>query len=157
MAILRILKEEDDNDTLRKISRPVENITPRTLTLLDDMWDTLHHAGGVGLAGPQVGVLRRIVVIEVNDGEKIELINPVIIARSGTQEEAEGCLSIPDVWGVTRRPQKVTVRAQNRRSEWYEISGEGLLARAFCHELDHLDGVLFTDNAIRMLSEDELG
>ena len=157
MAILQILKEEDNNDTLRKISRPVETITPRTLTLLDDMWDTLHHAGGVGLAAPQVGILRRIVTIEVNDGERIELINPSIVAREGTQEEAEGCLSIPDVWGITRRPQKVTVRAQNRNGKWFEISGEDLLARAFCHELDHLDGILFTDNVIRMLSDEELG
>ena len=157
MAILQILKEEDNSDTLRKVSRPVETITKRTLTLLDDMWDTLHHAGGVGLAAPQVGILRRIVVIEVNDGEEIELINPSIIAREGTQEEAEGCLSIPDVWGVTRRPKKVTVRAQNRAGEWFEISGEDLLARAFCHELDHLDGILFTDNTIRMLTEEELG
>ncbi len=146
MAILQIVKEGDP--TLRKISRPVEEITPRILRLLDDMADTMHRANGCGLAAVQVGVLRRIVVIEVEEGELIELINPRIVAYSGKQEEQEGCLSIPGKWGITRRPRHVTVRALNRHGEEVEYRGSDLLARAFCHELDHLDGKLFTDAVI---------
>lgn len=149
MAKLNILKEGDE--TLRKTSRPVTEITPRILTLLDDMAETMRDANGVGLAAVQVGVLRRVVVIECEEGKLIELINPEIIAESGEQEETEGCLSIPGQYGITRRPMKVTVRAKNRRGETVEYTGEGLLARAFCHELDHLDGVLFTDHVIEML------
>lgn len=143
MAILQIVKEGDP--TLRKISRPVEEITPRILRLLDDMADTMHHANGCGLAAVQVGVLRRVVVIEVAEGELIELINPRIVAYSGKQHEQEGCLSLPGKWGTTRRPRHVTVRALNRNGEEVEYRGSDLLARAFCHELDHLDGKLFTD------------
>lgn len=143
MAILQIVKEGDP--TLRKISRPVEEITPRILRLLDDMADTMRHANGCGLAAVQVGVLRRVVVIEVAEGELIELINPRIVAFSGKQQEQEGCLSLPGKWGTTRRPRHVTVRALNRHGEEVEYRGSDLLARAFCHELDHLDGKLFTD------------
>ena len=146
MAILQIVKEGDP--TLRKTSRPVEEITPRILRLLDDMADTMHDANGCGLAAVQVGVLRRVVVIEVEEGELIELINPRIVAYSGKQEEQEGCLSIPGKWGTTRRPRHVTVRALNRHGEEVEYRGSDLLARAFCHELDHLDGKLFTDVVI---------
>lgn len=146
MAILQIVKEGDP--TLRKTSRPVEEITPRILRLLDDMADTMHDANGCGLAAVQVGVLRRVVVIEVNEGELIELINPRIVAYSGKQEEQEGCLSIPGKWGTTRRPRHVTVRALNREGKEVEYRGSDLLARAFCHELDHLDGKLFTDVVI---------
>lgn len=152
MAKLNILKEGDE--TLRKTSRPVTEITPRILTLLDDMAETMRDANGVGLAAVQVGVLRRVVVIECEEGKLIELINPEIIAESGEQEETEGCLSIPGQYGITRRPMKVTVRAKNRRGETVEYTGEGLLARAFCHELDHLDGVLFTDHVIEMLESE---
>ena len=148
MAKLKIVKIGDD--TLRKVCRPVDKITPRTLTLLDDMIETMRAADGVGLAAPQVGVLRRIVVIETPDEGLIELINPKIIAFAGEQESQEGCLSIPGRWGVTRRPMHVTVRALNRQGESFDITGTGLLAKAFCHELDHLDGKLYIDCAIRM-------
>ena len=148
MAKLKILKIGDE--TLRKVCRPVESITPRICTLLDDMIDTMRDAEGVGLAAPQIGVLRRVVVIEVEPGEVLELINPRIIATAGEQEEIEGCLSVPGRSGKTHRPMHVTVRAMNRKGEEFDVSGSGLLARAFCHELDHLDGKLYIDNAIEM-------
>lgn len=160
MALLNILKEGDP--TLRKVSRKVEKITPRILTLLDDMHETLDKAEGIGLAAPQVGVLRRaVIVLETNvpDGEDeymIELINPVIIETAGEQVGAEGCLSMPDEYGIVARPDYVKVRAQDRHGAWFEVEGHGLTARAFCHELDHLDGVLFTDKATRMLAPEEL-
>ncbi|MBQ7377351.1 MAG: peptide deformylase [Clostridia bacterium] len=153
MAILNIIKEGDP--TLRKISRPVSEITPRILTLLDDMTETMRAANGCGLAAVQVGVLRRVVVIEVEEGEVIELINPRIIAKAGEQQEPEGCLSLPDKWGVTKRPAAVTVRALNRNGEEIEVRGTELLARALCHELDHLDGHLFTDRMVRELTRRE--
>lgn len=149
MAKLKILKVGDS--TLRAISRPVDKITPRIITLLDDMIETMRAADGVGLAAPQVGVLRRIVVIETPDEGLIELINPKIIAYAGEQESEEGCLSVPGRWGVTKRPMHVTVRAINRQGETFEMTGSGLLAKAFCHEIDHLDGKLYIDCAIRML------
>ena len=148
MAKLKIRKIGDD--ALRQICRPVDRITPRILTLLDDMVETMRAADGVGLAAPQVGILRRVVVIETPDEGLIELINPKIIAFSGEQESEEGCLSLPGRWGVTRRPMHVTVRALNRKGETVDITGSGLLAKAFCHELDHLDGKLYIDCAIRM-------
>ena len=151
MAKLNIVKHGDE--TLRKVCRPVEKITPRILTLLDDMLETMRAADGCGLAAPQVGVLRRIAVIEVEEGKPIELINPKIIAYAGEQEEQEGCLSIPGRWGITKRPKHVTVRALNRKGETFEISGSDLLARAFCHELDHLDGKLFIDCMIKEVKE----
>ena len=153
MAILNILKDGDE--LLRKKCREVTEITPRIITLLDDMKDTLHKANGAGLAAPQVGVLRRIALVEVEDGKLYELINPVIIERSEEiQEELEGCLSIPGKWGVTKRPMTVTVRAMNRHGEYYTLTGSELLARAICHETDHLDGILYSDHA-RMLSKKE--
>ena len=154
MARLNIIKEGDP--LLRKVSRPVEEITPRIHTLLDDMIDTMHAANGCGLAAVQVGVLRRVVVIEDEEGTIYELINPRIVARAGTQEECEGCLSLPGTWGITRRPRAVTVRALDRNGNEVEYSGKDLLARAFCHELDHLDGGLFTDVMIRRLGKDEV-
>lgn len=154
MAILNIVKEGED--ILRKKSKEVTDITPRIIRLIDDMRDTLKKAGGVGLAAVQVGVLRRIVLVENEKGKVLELINPVIIDKKGEQEEIEGCLSIPDTWGVTKRPQWVKVRATDRKGKTVEYEGEGLTARAFCHELDHLDGILYTDVAIRMLTEEEL-
>lgn len=147
MARLRILKFGEP--TLRKVARPVEEITPRVKTLLDDMIETMRAAEGCGLAAPQVGVLRRIAVIEVDEGVVYELINPKIIAFSGEQEDSEGCLSNPGKYGITKRPMHVTVRATNRKGETYELNGSGLLARAICHECDHLDGKLYTDVQIR--------
>ena len=150
MAKLKIVKVGDD--TLRKVCRPVDAITPRIITLLNDMTETMRAADGVGLAAPQVGVLRRIVVIETPDDGLIELINPKIIAYSGEQEGEEGCLSVPGRWGIVKRPMHVTVRAMNRKGEVVDITGSGLLARAFCHELDHLDGKLYIDIAKEMIN-----
>ena len=147
MAIRNIVKYGDE--TLRKVCRPVEEITPRILTLLDDMAETMRAANGCGLAAPQVGVLRRIAVVETEPGQLIELINPKIIAFAGEQREQEGCLSIPEKWGITVRPAHVTVRATNRRGEEFEVTGSDLLARALCHEIDHLDGKLFVDKVIQ--------
>ena len=154
MAILNIVKDGDE--ILRKKCRPVEKITPRIISLLDDMKDTLHKANGVGLAAPQVGILRRICIIECEPGELIELINPVITEQSGEQEEVEGCLSVPGRWGITKRPERVKVRAIDRNGNSFTVEGEGLLARAICHETDHLDGVIFYDKCVRMLSPDEI-
>ncbi len=151
MAKLKIRKAGDE--VLRKVSRPVEEITPRILTLLDDMTETMRAADGCGLAAPQVGVLRRIAVVEVEEGNVIELINPRIIATAGEQQESEGCLSIPGRYGITKRPMHVTVRATDRNGKTFEVSGSGLLARALCHEIDHLDGKLFTDVTVRMLED----
>ena len=156
MAKLNIVKYGDE--TLRKVSREVDKITPRILTLLDDMVETMREANGCGLAAPQVGVLRRIAVVEDEELGLIELINPTIIAFAGEQQAEEGCLSIPGRWGVTKRPMHVTVRAQNRHGETFEVSGSGLLARAFCHEIDHLDGKLMIDRvapADKIPSEEE--
>lgn len=157
MAKLQIVKEGDP--LLRKSSRPVTEITPRILTLLDDMTETMRAANGCGLAAVQVGVLRRVVVIETEESGLIELINPEIIAESGVQEEAEGCLSVPGKWGITRRPAKVKVRAMDRNGKMVEYKGSDLLARAFCHEIDHLDGELFIDpkHLVRFLDPDEIG
>ena len=147
MAKLKILKFGEP--TLRKVSRPVEEITTRICTLIDDMIETMRAAGGCGLAAPQVGVLRRIAVIEVEEGKVYELINPKIIAFSGEQREQEGCLSNPGEYGVTKRPAAVTVRATDRNGNTYDLSGTDLLARAICHECDHLDGKLYTDVEIK--------
>ena len=151
MAKLKIVKFGDP--MLRKNARPVDEITPRILTLLDDMIETMRESGGCGLAASQVGVLRRIAVIEVNEGEVIELINPKIIAFSGEQNEQEGCLSNPGEYGITKRPANVTVRATDRNGNEFEVTGSDLLARAICHECDHLDGKLYTDVQIRALTE----
>ena len=151
MAILKIIKFGDP--MLRKTARPVEEITPRIKTLLDDMIQTMRAAGGCGLAAPQVGVLRRIAVIEVEEGTVYELINPKIIAFAGEQTESEGCLSNPGAYGITKRPRAVTVRAMDRNGNEYELRGTDLLARAICHECDHLDGKLYTDVQIRPLED----
>lgn len=155
MALLNIVKEGDP--VLRGRCREVTEITPRILTLLDDMRETLEKAEGVGLAAPQVGVRRRIVLVEHDKAGVLELINPVILSESEErQQELEGCLSVPGVWGVTDRPMTVTVRAMNRKGEYFSISGSALTARCFCHEIDHLDGKLFTDNAVHILSPEEM-
>ncbi|MBR2465218.1 MAG: peptide deformylase [Clostridia bacterium] len=153
MAKLQIRTVGDD--VLRKTCRPVEEITPRVLTLLDDMIETMRAANGVGLAAPQVGILRRIAVVEVEEGEIYELINPKIVASAGEQEGAEGCLSVPGRYGLVTRPKHVTVRALNRKGEEYEVTAHDFLARAFCHEIEHLDGKLYIDKVTRMLSEEE--
>ena len=145
MAIRTIVLREDPS--LRNISRPVTNFDARLHTLLDDMRETLIEADGVGLAAPQVGVLRRVVIV-FNGVNYLELINPEIVSTEGEQTEAEGCLSIPGVCGTVSRPNFVKVRAQDRHGNHFEVGGEGLTARAFCHEIDHLNGILFTDKVI---------
>lgn len=145
MAIRNILKQGEP--TLRKVSRTVVNFDERLATLLDDMAETMYKADGCGLAAPQVGILRRCCVVDVGEG-LIELVNPVIIEKNGVQNEAEGCLSIPGDYRTTVRPMSVTVRAQDRLGNTFTVSGEGLKARALCHEIDHLDGVLFIDRAV---------
>ena len=160
MALRNVLTEK--NKTLYKTSRPVVKFDERLHTLLDDMTETLVHANGVGLAAPQVGVLRRaVIVLETNvpEGEEpyfIELLNPEIVSAEGEQCGSEGCLSVPDQYGLVKRPQKVRVRAQDRNGNWFEAEGEGLTARCFCHEIDHLNGILFTSLAERMLTEEEI-
>ena len=149
MALRTILLEDDE--LLRKHSREVTVIDQKILSLLDDMKETMAKANGVGLAAPQVAVLKRLVVIDVGEGP-IELINPVIISSEGSCVDAEGCLSVPGVYGEVERPERVTVKAKNRNGEEFTITGEGLLARAFCHEIDHLDGKLFTDKVIKYIS-----
>ncbi len=153
MAILNIVKEGDP--VLRKVCRPVTEITPRIRQLLDDMKETLIEANGAGLAAPQVGILRRICVVDLGE-EIVELINPEIIYTEGEQQEVEGCLSLPDVWGVTDRPAIVKVKALNRDGDEIIVEGEELNARCLCHELDHLDGHLFTDKAVRLLTPEEV-
>jgi peptide deformylase len=160
MALRHIVTQEDK--ILHKVCREQVKFDERLHQLLDDMAETLENANGVGLAAPQVGILRRVVlVIETNveeeeDEEILELINPVIISSEGEQVGAEGCLSVPGEYGIVRRPSCVTVRAQDRDGKWFEYTGTGLTARCICHELDHLDGHLFTEKAERMLSEEEL-
>ncbi len=153
MAIRNIVKDGDP--ILKKKCRPVEKFDRKLAVLLEDMAETMHLANGVGLAAPQVGMLRRVVVIDVGEGV-IELVNPEIIAYSGEQTGLEGCLSFPGEWGLAKRPNYVKVRAQDRNGEVFEIEGRELLARAFCHEIDHLNGVVFKDVVERMLSAAEI-
>lgn len=152
MAKRNILTIGTDNETLRKKSREVEVIDERITTLLDDMAETMYDAGGVGLAAPQVGILKRVVVIDVGEG-LIELINPVITYKKGEQIDVEGCLSVPGKAGTVSRPEKVMVRAKNRNGEEFEIEGSGLLARALCHEIDHLSGTVFVDKVIAYVED----
>lgn len=154
MAIRNIVTEGDE--ILTKVCRPVEKFDGKLGQLLDDMYETMQEANGVGLAAPQVGIRRRIVVIDVGEGP-IELMNPEILRESEEMDEdTEGCLSFPGKYGLVKRPRSVTVRAQDRDGNLFELEGEGLLARAFCHEIDHLDGVLFITRVSRMLSQEEL-
>ena len=160
MALRNILKQGDE--TLTKHCRPVTDFNERLHTLLDDMAETMTTANGVGLAAPQVGILRRaVVVLETNvpEGEPervIELVNPEILESSGEQEGPEGCLSVPADFGMVKRPDYVKVKAQDRDGNWFEAEGVGLTARAFCHELDHLDGHMFTELCDHILSDEEL-
>ena len=155
MALRKILTDEDP--TLRKKARPVTNFDARLHTLLDDMKETLDRANGMGLAAPQVGILRRCVIVVDENGEMIELVNPEIIQRSEEMQDGlEGCLSVPGMWGAVERPMHATVRALDRNGQSFERSGSGLVARCFCHELDHLDGHLFTELADKLYTQDEL-
>ena len=160
MALRKILTKEDP--MLYKTCRPVTEFNPRLHMLLDDLRDTLATADGVGLAAPQVGILRRaVIVIETNvpDGEEdrvIELVNPEIVNAEGEQTGAEGCLSAPGEYGIVTRPMEVTVRAQDRYGKWFTVKGTGLTARCFCHEIDHLDGHMFLEKCERMLTDEEL-
>lgn len=153
MALRTIITEEDER--LRKKSRPVTDFNQRLWTLLDDLYETMKEHNGVGIAAPQVGILRQAVVIDVGEG-KVELVNPEIVEREGDQYGSEGCLSVPGEWGMVHRPQKVKVKAQDRNGNAFELEAEEYLAVAVCHETDHLSGVLFTDVADRMLDESEL-
>lgn len=162
MALRNVVLKGDK--ALTKVCRPVTKFGPRLNQLLDDMADTLMNENGVGLAAPQVGILRRaVLVIETNvdieAGEEeyiIELINPEIIETAGEQTGAEGCLSVPGEYGIVTRPEYVKVRAQDRNGEWHEYEGTGLTARCFCHEIDHLDGHLFLEKCERMLTDEEI-
>ena len=144
------------DETLRKISKPMQKYDLRLWLLLRDMADTMYKADGVGLAAPQIGILRRVVVIDVQDEHGlIELVNPEIIAMEGEQAGSEGCLSVPGRRGYVVRPNKVTVRAQDRKGKFFEITGEELLARALCHEIDHLDGIMYVDKMDHEIFDDE--
>lgn len=153
MALRNIVTEKEAR--LRKISRPVEKFDERLRTLLDDMAETMYHADGVGIAGVQVGVLRRVFVVDIGEG-LTEFVNPVITARSGEQDGLEGCLSSPGEYGMVVRPEKVTVTAFDRDGKPFTLEAEGFMARAVCHEYDHLDGRIFKDITHHMLSEEEL-
>ena len=156
MALRTILTTEHDEEALRKHSRPVTVFNERLHKMIDDMVETLRDSGGVGLAAPQVGILRRIVVIEREDGSILELVNPEVIATEGEQTGTEGCLSLPGVWGMVTRPMTVTVKAQDRNGEPFTETASGLIGRCFVHECEHLDGVLFTDRADHILTNEEL-
>lgn len=153
MAIRNIL--QDGDPVLHKVCRPVTDFNERLWELLDDMAETLHKAEGVGLAAPQVGVLRRLFIMDIGEGV-IECINPKIVAKKGTQEGQEGCLSCPGEWGIVRRPQTVILQAQDRFGKEFTLKGEDLLARCMCHENDHLDGILFKQNAVCMLAPEDM-
>lgn len=153
MGLRKILTDKDP--ALHKVCRPVEKFDWRLHKLLDDMADTLADANGVGLAAPQVGILRRVVVVDTGE-EVLELVNPSLVETSGEQTGAEGCLSVPGKYGLVKRPYYAKVRAQDRNGEWFEAEGEGLIGRCFCHELDHLDGIMYTEIMERFLTEEEL-
>ena len=153
MGLRKILT--DAEPALHKVCRPVEKFDHRLHKLLDDMRQTLAEANGVGLAAPQVGILRRVVIVDTGE-EILELVNPELLETDGEQVGAEGCLSVPGKYGLVKRPYYAKVRAQDRNGEWYEAEGEELIARCFCHELDHLDGIVYTEVMDRFLTEEEL-
>ena len=154
MALRKILTQGDE--TLKKTSRPVTNFDERLHILLDDMRETLAHANGMGLAAPQVGILRRVVLVMSSQDEVIELVNPTIIHQEGEQDGLEGCLSVPGYYGMVKRPMKVRVRAQDRYGKEFEVEDVEQTARCFCHELEHLDGHLFTERAEKLYTVEEL-
>ena len=153
MGLRRILTDKDP--ALHKTCKPVVNFDARLHKLLDDMRETLEDSGGVGLAAPQIGILRRVVLVD-NGEEILELVNPTLVETDGEQTDAEGCLSVPGKYGLVKRPYYAKVRAQDRNGNWFEAEGEELTARCFCHELDHLDGIIYTEVMERFLTEDEL-
>ena len=153
MGLRRILTDKES--ALHKVCKPVTAFDQKLHKLLDDMCETLVDSGGVGLAAPQVGILRRVVVVDTGDGI-LELVNPELISTDGEQEGPEGCLRVPGKYGLVKRPYYATVKAQDRNGEWFEAEGEELIARCFCHELDHLDGILYTQIMERFLTEEEL-
>ena len=154
MALRKILT--DAEAALHKTCKPVTSFDAKLHKLLDDMRDTLVDSQGVGLAAPQVGILRRVVLVDTGD-EILELVNPEILETDGEQVGAEGCLSVPGKYGLVKRPYWAKVRAQDRYGDWYEAEGEELIARCFCHELDHLDGIIYTQVMDRFLTDEELG
>mgnify|MGYP004733691991 CR=1 FL=1 len=153
MGLRNILTDKDP--ALHKVCKPVTNFDGKLHKLLDDMAETLEEANGVGLAAPQVGILRRVVIVDVGD-EIVELVNPTLVETDGEQIGAEGCLSVPGKYGLVKRPYYAKVKAQDRYGEWFEAEGEELIARCFCHELDHLDGIVYTEVMERFLTEEEL-
>ena len=153
MALRKIVCIEDE--LLRKKSRPVDKFDEKLHKLLDDMAETMMDANGVGLAAPQIGILRRVVVVDTGEGI-LELVNPTLLETDGEQIGAEGCLSVPGKYGLVKRPYYAKVRAQDRDGEWFEVEGEELMGRCFCHELDHLDGIVYTEVMERYLTEEEL-
>ena len=153
MGLRKILTVSEP--ALHKVCKPMVNFDNRLFRLLEDMRETLVDSGGVGLAAPQVGILRRVVLVDTGE-EILELINPTLVAVDGEQIGAEGCLSVPGKYGLVKRPYWAKVRAQDRNGNWFEVEGEELIARCFCHELDHLDGIIYTDVMERYLAEDEL-
>ena len=153
MGLRKILT--DAEPALHKTCKPVVAFNGRLHALLDDMRETLIDSGGVGLAAPQVGILRRVVLVDTGE-EILELVNPTLVETDGEQEGPEGCLSVPGKYGLVKRPYYAKVRAQDRFGDWYEAEGEELIARCFCHELDHLDGILYTQIMERLLTEEEL-
>jgi len=153
MGLRKILTDKEPS--LHKVCRPVEKFDGRLHKLLDDMVDTMLDAHGVGLAAPQIGILRRVVVVNTGD-EILELVNPTLLETSGEQMGAEGCLSVPGKYGLVNRPYYAKVRAQDRHGDWFEAEGEEIIARCFCHELDHLDGIVYTEVMERFLRDEEL-
>ena len=153
MGLRNILTDKDP--ALHKVCKPVTNFDGKLHKLLDDMKETLLDANGVGLAAPQVGILRRVVIVDVGD-EIVELVNPTLVETDGEQIGAEGCLSVPGKYGLVKRPYYAKVKAQDRYGEWFEAEGEEIIARCFCHELDHLDGIVYTEVMERFLTEEEL-
>lgn len=153
MGLRKILTDKDP--ALHKVCRPVEKFDRRLHKLLDDMKETMEDANGVGLAAPQVGILRRVVVVDTGEGI-LELVNPTLLETDGEQVGAEGCLSVPGKYGLVKRPYYAKVRAQDRYGDWFEVEGEELIGRCFCHELDHLDGIVYTEVMERFLTEEEL-
>jgi peptide deformylase len=153
MALRKILTDKDP--ALHKVCKPVVAFDSKLHKLLDDMADTLAEANGVGLAAPQVGILRRVVIVDTGE-DILELVNPEMLETDGEQVGPEGCLSVPGKYGLVKRPYYAKVRAQDRFGEWYEVEGEELIGRCFCHELDHLDGIVYTEVMERFLTEDEL-
>ena len=154
MGLRKILTDKEP--ALHKVCKPVVKFDDKLHKLLDDMVETLRDANGVGLAAPQIGIIRRVVIVDVGEDEMLELVNPTLLETSGEQCGPEGCLSVPGRYGLVKRPYYAKVRAQDRFGNWFEAEGEEIIARCFCHELDHLDGIMYTEVMDRFLTEEEL-